>query len=262
MKTPDLKITLIQSVLHWEDKEKNLAMFSEKISSISEVTDLIILPEMFSTGFTMNAPALAETMDGSTVAWMRKTSNEKKCVITGSVIIKENGKYYNRLIWMRPDGFDYYDKRHLFSLAGEDNSYSRGYKRIVVTINGWKILPLICYDLRFPVWSRRTDAIDYDVMIYTANWPDRRVYAWKQLLIARAIENQSYVAGINRTGNDGNDIYHSGYSAMLDYKGEPIDPKGTSEEFIFTYSLIKEDLENYRKQFAFFNDRDEFEIGK
>ena len=256
----DLRLTLIQTNLHWEDKEKNLSMFSEKISSIREETDVIILPEMFTTGFTMNAVKLAESMDGISVKWMQDIAIKKNCVITGSLIIKEGDKYFNRLIWMSSDGFEYYDKRHLFSYAGEDKTYGKGKNKIIITLKGWRILPLVCYDLRFPVWSRRIKKNEYDLLIYVANWPERRIHAWKQLLIARAIENQSYVAGVNRTGNDGNDIFHSGESAIIDYKGENISTANANEDFIYTQSLSKENLDNFRRQFAFFQDGDDFEI--
>jgi omega-amidase len=256
----DLKITLIQSNLHWEDKDKNLAMFSKKIASVNEDTDIIILPEMFSTGFTMNASKMAEDMNGDAVRWMKEQALKKNCIITGSLIIKEDKNYFNRLIWMRPDGFEYYDKRHLFSYAGEDKTYSRGNNKLIVTHNDWRIHPLVCYDLRFPVWSRRTKNNDYDLIIYVANWPERRVHAWKQLLIARAIENQSYVAGLNRTGNDGNNIFHSGESSVIDFKGDQIIDVNNKEEFIQTSTLTKNNLDEYRKQFAFFQDGDEFEL--
>ncbi len=257
----DLKVTIIQPGLHWENTGKNLEMFSKKIASITEATDLIILPEMFSTGFTMNAKACAEETNGKTVEWLRTKAKEKKCVITGSVIIHEEKKFYNRLIWMRPDGsFLFYDKRHLFRLAEEDQTYTSGHKKIITEINGWKICPLICYDLRFPVWSRRTKEGDYDLLIYVANWPDRRIHAWRQLLVARAIENQSYVAGVNRIGNDGNGIHHSGYSAMLDFKGEQLSTTKPDEESVETISLQKEPLLDFRKHFAFADDADEFRI--
>ena len=256
----DLKITLIQADLFWEEKEKNLAILFEKISSIREETDLIILPEMFSTGFTMNAAKLAETMDGPSVKWMKEIATSKKCAVTGSLIIKDGDKYFNRLIWMTSDNIQYYDKRHLFSYAGEDMTYGKGDTKIIVTLKGWRILPLICYDLRFPVWSRRTKKEDYDLMIYVANWPERRIHAWKQLLFARAIENQCYVAGVNRIGNDGNEIFHSGESGIIDFKGENIFNGNTNEAFIFTQTISKEHLTNFRKQFAFFQDGDSFEI--
>ena len=257
----DLKITLIQTDLFWEDKESNLSMLEGKILSVREETDLIILPEMFSTGFSMNAASMAENMDGNSVRWMKDLTVKKNCVITGSLIIKEGNNYFNRLIWMRPDGFEYYDKRHLFSYAGEEKIYSKGENKIIVTLKGWRILPLVCYDLRFPVWSRRNKKSDYDLLIYVANWPERRIHAWKQLLVARAIENQSYVAGVNRTGNDGNEINHSGESAIIDFKGENISKVNANDNFISTQTLSKDTLEIFRKQFAFFQDGDEFEIG-
>ena len=255
----DLKVTLIQSNLHWENKFKNLEMFAEKISAVEE-TDLILLPEMFTTGFTMNASAHSETMNGETVEWMKNISHKKNCVVAGSIIINDNGSFYNRLIWMKPDGMEYYDKRHLFSFAGEDSVYKPGNKKLSVSIKGWNILPLICYDLRFPVWSRRNNLNNYDLLLYVANWPERRIYAWKQLLIARAIENQCYVAGLNRIGNDGNNIFHSGDSAVIDYKGELTSSENQPVEFVSTYSLSHEKLINYRKQFGFYNDSDHFEI--
>jgi omega-amidase len=257
----DLKITIIQSELFWEDSTKNLDQFSKKISSINEATDLILLPEMFTTGFTMNAKTCAEEMDGKSVAWMKATAKEKKCVITGSLIISENGNYYNRLIWMKPDGTnERYDKHHLFPLAEEQKTYSAGNKKIITEINGWKICPLVCFDLRFPVWNRRTKQEDYDLLLFVANWPERRIHAWKQLLIARAIENQSYVAGVNRIGNDGNMIYHSGHSAVIDFKGEQLSKTKPGEESIETILLNKQTMMDFRKNFPFAEDADEFII--
>ncbi|MCX6290188.1 MAG: amidohydrolase [Bacteroidetes bacterium] len=257
----DLTITIIQSELFWEDTDANLEIFSKKLASVAEGTDLVILPEMFSTGFTMNAKGCAEMMNGKTVEWLRKKAIEKKCVLTGSVIISEDGRFFNRLIWMKPDGtFDCYDKRHLFRLADEQETYSPGNKKMIAEINGWKICPLICYDLRFPVWSRRTKQEDYDLLIYVANWPDRRVHAWKQLLVARAIENQSYVAGVNRIGNDGNNIYHSGYSSVIDFKGERLSQTKPGEESMETIVLNKQALIDFRKTFAFADDADEFRL--
>jgi omega-amidase len=256
----DLKITLIQNNLSWENKDANLSMFEEKINSVNENTDIIILPEMFSTGFTMNAKDMAETMDEKSVRWMKEMSVKKNCIITGSLIIKEENKFYNRLIWMTPDGFQIYDKRHLFSYAAEEKTYKAGENKLIVEYKGWRIHPLVCYDLRFPVWSRRTNTQDYDLLIYVANWPERRVYAWRQLLIARAIENQCYVAGLNRIGNDGNNIYHSGESDVLNFKGESLISADKKTEFVETVSLSKTDLDEFRKHFAFFQDRDDFRI--
>jgi len=254
----NLSLTLIQSNLHWESIPVNLAMFDEKISSVTEQTDLILLPEMFSTGFTMKAEQLAETMEGQTVKWLREKAKEKNAVICGSFICKDSVKYYNRLVWIRPDGsLEYYDKRHLFGYGDENNHYTKGNDKIIVKLKGFRILPLVCYDLRFPVWSRNTG--DYDMLIYVANWPERRIYAWKQLLIARAIENQSYVIGLNRVGDDGNKIYYSGNSSVIDMKGEVLFRK-EKEETTFTISLSKEDLDTYRKEFRVLDDRDEFKL--
>ncbi|RYZ48983.1 MAG: nitrilase family protein, partial [Chitinophagaceae bacterium] len=220
-----ITFSLIQTSLHWEDKPANLQMLKEKIRKIQEKTQVVILPEMFSTGFSMKPEALAETMDGDTVKWMKRVAAEKKVILTGSVIIEEEGAYYNRLIWMLPNGqYGYYNKRHLFAFAGEDKHYTGGTERFIASVNGWKINLLVCYDLRFPVWARQQfdeqRNFEYDALIYVANWPERRSTAWKSLLQARAIENQCYVIGVNRVGSDGNDIYHSGDSMVIDPLGE------------------------------------------
>jgi len=257
----EIKITLIQSSLHWESPEQNMAMFGEKIHSLGDAGDLIILPEMFSTGFSMNAVPLAEEMNGRTMEWMHKMAFQKKCTITGSIIVHEDGQYFNRLIWMTPNGsYNHYDKRHLFRLANEDKTYAGGNQQWVMILNDWKVFPLICYDLRFPVWSRRHSRFDYDLLIYVANWPERRSHAWKQLLIARAIENQSYVAGLNRTGKDGNDVEYSGDSAVIDFKGEQILRFRTHEEGIESVILSKKALIDFRKSFPFEDDSDKFEL--
>lgn len=269
----DLKITLIQSELHWENKEKNLEMFSQKISAIKQSTDIIVLPEMFSTGFTMLSNQFAETMDGQTVQWMRSKAMEQNCIVTGSFVCEDNGCLYNRLVWMQPNGTcRYYDKRHLFRMANENNHYSAGDTKIIVEVKGWKICPLICYDLRFPVWSRqelevrrqKTEVVDnlyqYDVLVYVANWPERRSHAWKTLLMARAIENQCYVVGVNRVGNDGNQMYHSGDSAVINAKGEKISNTNASEQSVETVSLSYDELSNFRKSFPAILDADDFEV--
>ena len=257
----NLAITLIQSALHWENIDANLKMFSGKIESLKEHADIIILPEMFSTGFTMNAAALAEPPAGKTVSWMQEMAAEKKCVITGSLIIKEENSYFNRLIWMNADGsYLSYDKRHLFRLAHEEKTYTAGNRKVIIELKGWRILPLICFDLRFPVWSRRVKSGDYDLLIYAANWPERRINAWNQLLIARAIENQCYVAGLNRVGNDGNDIYHSGESAVINFKGENLSGIPAHEECMETITLIKKDLQEFRQQLPFIEDADDFTL--
>jgi predicted amidohydrolase len=257
----DLKITIIQSELHWEDKVKNLEMFAGKIASVKDPTDLIVLPEMFNTGFSMRPELFAEKMDGATVSWMRYRAKEKNCVITGSFICEEGGNYFNRLVWMRPDGScETYDKRHLFRMGDEDRHYSAGKNKRIVELKGWKICPLICYDLRFPVWSRNKKENTYDLLIYVANWPERRSHPWKSLLVARAIENQCYVAGLNRIGNDGNSIYHSGDSAVLNFKGETIAKTEEGKETIQTIALNYSELSEFRKIFPVLLDGDEFEI--
>lgn len=250
-------------------------MFSQKIAALTEQTDLIVLPEMFNTGFTMNTGSVAEQMNEKTMQWMSQLSKEKKCVLTGSLIIRENGRYYNRLIWMRPNGtFETYDKRHLFRMAKEDNYFTSGNKRIITELNGWRICPLICYDLRFPVWSRNkwekkiptTDPknssllADYDVLLYIANWPERRSHPWRSLLIARAIENQAYVTGLNRIGADGNDITHSGDSAIINFKGETLSKTRANEESVETISLNYAELEEFRKTFPVGLDADNYSI--
>ena len=258
-----LTITTIQSDLLWEEKSANLRLLEQKISAIPEKTEIVILPEMFSTGFSMNTAQLAETMDGETISWMKKVSNENGVILTGSLIIEEEGKYFNRLIWMLPSGqYGHYDKRHLFAYGEEDQHYSPGNKRLIASVKGWKINLLICYDLRFPVWARqqlKTDEAEYDVLIYVANWPERRSHAWKTLLCARAIENQCYVVGVNRTGNDGNNIYYSGNSLVIDPLGQVLYHMADAED-VFTITLQKEKLEEVRTKFPFWKDADDFKI--
>ncbi len=259
-----LTITLIQTNLHWENKAANLLMLEQKIKSMEERTEVIVLPEMFSTGFSMNANALAEDMDGETVNWMKRVSAENKIILTGSIIIKENENFYNRLVWMLPNGqYGVYDKRHLFGFGNETEHYSAGNKRLIASVKGWKINLQICYDLRFPVWARQKPAnkneAEYDVLIYVANWPERRSHAWKTLLCARAIENQCYVVGVNRVGDDGNNIYHSGNSMVIDPLGQVLYHKA-EEEDIFTISLDKEKLNEVRNKFPFLKDGDDFNI--
>jgi predicted amidohydrolase len=257
----DLKITILQSDLHWEDKEKNLAMFSQKISAIDEPTDLIVLPEMFTTGFSMKPEGLSETMNGTTVNWMKQKAQEKNCVITGSFICVEGSNHYNRLVWMNPDGTcSTYDKRHLFSMGAEDDHYTAGQKRLMVNLKGWNVCPLICYDLRFPVWSRNKKEEAYDLLIYVANWPERRIHPWKTLLLARAIENQAYVIGLNRIGNDGNEIYHSGDSAVINFKGEVISNSSSGKETTETITLNYAELAQFRQSFPAMQDADDFII--
>ena len=239
-------------------------MLEEKIKSIQEKTQVVILPEMFSTGFSMKPEILAETMEGETVQWMKRVAAEKKIILTGSVIIEEDNKYYNRSIWMLPNGqYGYYNKRHLFAYAEENKHYTAGTERFIASVNGWKINLQVCYDLRFPVWARQQfdeqSAFEYDVLIYVANWPERRSLAWKTLLQARAIENQCYVIGVNRVGKDGNSIYHSGDSMVIDPLGEILYHK-KDEEDIFTITLHKKELKEVRERFQFWRDKDEFQI--
>jgi predicted amidohydrolase len=256
-----LTITIIQSSLVWENKKTNLENFSKKIDSIKDKTELVILPEMFSTGFSMKPELLAETMNGETGEWMKKISREKKIIITGSVIIEENGKYFNRLVWMLPNGqYGVYDKRHLFAFADEHNHYSAGSKRLIAQVNGWKINLQVCYDLRFPVWARQQSPGEYDVLVNVANWPEKRITAWKTLLQARAIENQCYVIGVNRVGDDGNGIHYSGESMIVDPFGDILYSK-RDEEDVFTYTLQKEKITTAREKFPFWRDADQFTIG-
>lgn len=263
-------ITTVQTTLHWEDRAANLQMLEKKILAINAKTNIVVLPEMFSTGFSMKPESLAETMQGETVQWMLKMAASKKIILTGSVIIEEEGHYYNRLIWVLPNGqMGYYNKRHLFAYAGEHEHYTPGDKRLIASVNGWRINLQVCYDLRFPVWARQQmtssesapDQLlpEYDLLIYVANWPERRNHAWKTLLQARAIENQCYVVGVNRVGKDGNDIYHSGDSMIIDPMGEVLYTKAHDEE-IFTTILEKEKLNTVREKLPFLQDSDEFMI--
>ena len=260
----NLKFTLIQTRLYWEDKEKNLSMLEEKVKALRGTTHVILLPEMFSTGFSMNPESLGEEMDGRSVQWMKTLAASQKCIIAGSLIIKENENYFNRMIWMLPNGqFGIYDKKHLFAYAGEDKRYSPGNKRLIASVNGWKLNLMVCYDLRFPVWARQQfhddGSFEYDVLIYVANWPEKRSTAWKTLLQARAIENQCYVIGVNRVGTDGNEIYYSGDSMVIDPLGEIL-YHGSHDEDTATITLNKDHLNEIRDKFPFWKDADDFII--
>ncbi|NMM47183.1 amidohydrolase [Marinigracilibium pacificum] len=262
--TSDLRITVIQSSLHWHQPDANRAMFEEKIWQANSKTDIIVLPEMFTTGFSMDAIDLAETMNGPTHKWMKQIASQMDCCITGSIICKENGNVYNRLLWVMPDGkTQHYDKKHLFSMVGEDEKFSSGNDLLIVTYKGWRICPLICYDLRFPVWSRNVhdNQLVYDLLIYVANWPNARIEAWETLLKARAIENLSYCVGVNRIGEDGNNILYSGSSMVVSPKGKNIWYNNESEE-IFETELSYESLINFRKKFPAQLDADKFTIIK
>ncbi|MES2732980.1 MAG: amidohydrolase [Bacteroidota bacterium] len=254
-----LTLSLIQSALHWENVSANLAMFEEKIWRINQPTDLIILPEMFTTGFTMNAAAVSEPMNLHTFKWMKQQAKQTGAVVTGSFIVKDQTQYYNRLIWMRPDGsYETYDKRHLFRMANEHLTFSGGKTPLVTEWKGWRICPLICYDLRFPVWSRNVNA-NYDLLIYVANWPQARQHAWKTLLPARAIENLAYTVGVNRVGIDGKNIPYSGDSGIYNYKGETLFQQADAE-VTHTITLHKQELIAFRTAFPAFLDADTFNL--
>jgi predicted amidohydrolase len=255
----NLKITVYQGYLFWEKIDKNLQNIALRLSGIREKTDLIILPEMFNTGFTMNAAEMGEPMNGKTMQWMENIAKQYNCVVTGSLIIADKGKHYNRLIWMRPDGtYKHYDKRHLFGLGKEDDTYTAGKKKLIVELKGWKICPVICYDLRFPVWLRNGNQT-YDLLIIVANWPERRSLAWRTLIPARAVENQCYVIGVNRVGHDGNEIYHSGDSTCIDPNGNVVYYKRDDED-VYTFSILGDEVALARRAFPFLKDADQFEL--
>lgn len=253
-----MKIALIQSDLYWEDASKNRKSFESKINQIDSEVNLVVLPEMFSTGFTMNAPEVAETMQGETVLWLQSLAKQKNFAITGSLIIVENEKYYNRMLFVFPSGeIQYYNKRHLFSLAGEDKFYTSGKEKVIIDYLDWKICLQVCYDLRFPVFARNVE--NYDLLLYVANWPKVRTNAWDTLLKARAIENLSYVVGVNRVGLDANNYEHVGHSQVVDFLGDFIlEPQET--ESVFIVELDKKAMIETRKKLDFLSDKDIFEI--
>lgn len=253
-----MKIVLIQTELSWENPIENKALLQEKINAISQYVDLIVLPEMFTSGFTMNPKNIAQSMQGEAISWLKETAKDKDCAITGSLVIEENDNYFNRLVFVFPSGeIQTYDKRHLFTLAGEDKVYTAGKEKLIVDYKGFKICPLICYDLRFPVFARNVE--DYDVLIYVANWPKPRVNAWDILLKARAVENMSYVIGVNRIGLDENNHKYVGHSQAIDFLGnylqEPQEIEG-----VFIVELDKNELLETREKLNFLNDRDEFKL--
>lgn len=254
-----LRTALLQANLEWENIERNVSLFEKKINQLPQEVDLIVLPEMFSTGFSMNARNLAEPANGPTLQWMQKMASEKDAAVTGSLIISENDNFYNRLYFVHPDGtFQKYDKRHTFTLAKENETYASGKERLIVEFRGWKICPLVCYDLRFPVWARNTE--DYDLLIYVANWPAPRVAAWDTLLKARAIENMSYCVGLNRVGRDGSDLDYVGHSAVYDCLGKQISKDHDEAEFTEVVELDKNHLLETRSQLKFLQDRDKFTV--
>jgi omega-amidase len=253
-----MKTALIQSAIIWENPEANRNYFEQKINSISESIDLIVLPEMFTTGFTMNPETVAEIMDGKTMGWLQSLAKAKKTAITGSLIIADNNNFYNRLVFVFPSGeIQFYDKRHLFTLAGEDKVYTSGTQKLIVDYLGWKICPLVCYDLRFPVFARNVE--NYDLLLYVANWPKPRINAWDILIKARSVENMCYTIGVNRNGVDNANLEYVGHSQVVDFLGNYIlEPQET--EGIFIVEFDKEKMSNARNKLGFLNDRDSFEI--
>lgn len=266
MKEETLHISLIQTALHWEKPDTNLQMFERYFEQIPENCDLVVLPEMFTTGFTMNPVPVAETMTGETVAWLKRHSKKRNYAICGSIIISENSYHYNRFLFVRPDGsISYYDKRHTFNMAGEGKKYKAGKMPIIIDYRGWRIFPQICYDLRFPVFSR--NKMGYDLSIYVANWPKTRIDAWNTLLKARAIENMSYVVGVNRTGVDGNHLEYVGHSEVYDPLGKVVNgqslPKDLNEslgEKIISVTLSRKRIQELREKLPFLQDQDAFTL--
>lgn len=263
----DLRTTLVQCDLRWEDPDANCRLLDEQLGELGgDETDLIVLPEMFSTGFTMNSREMAESMEESrAVAWLTAQAVKRDCVITGSVAIVEDGHYYNRLVWARPDGSHvFYDKRHLFRMAGEHERYSMGHDRVIVTLKGFRILLSVCYDLRFPVWLRQSpgpgEHFEYDALLCVANWPAPRRHPWRILLQARAIENLCPVIGVNRVGEDANGMQYAGDSMLVDFKGEAVIDEPRDFPFIRTATLSRGDLQSFREKFPAWRDADHFTL--
>ena len=251
-----MKIALVQQPLVWENAAENRNLFQQKINEIRTTVDLIVLPEMFTTGFSMNPKPIAETMNGETVLWMQKIAADRNCALAGSIVISAKSKFYNRFLFVHPDGkIDFYDKKHLFSLAGEHHEYEAGNFQKIIEFRGFRICSLICYDLRFPVFARNVD--DYDVLVYVANWPKPRINAWDALLKARAIENMSYCIGVNRTGEDANKNEYCGHSQVIDYMGNSVLEPQTVDG-VFVVDINKETMLETRQKFGFLNDRDSF----
>lgn len=256
-----LKIAIIQSNLIWEDPDQNRFNFANKIKEIEEQVDIILLPEMFTSGFTMNPERVAETMKGESIEWMLDMAGRTNSAVGGSVVISEGGNYFNRFILAKPDGtFEFYDKRHTFTLAGEDKVYRSGSEKLIIDFGGWKICPLVCYDLRFPVWARNVE--DYDVLIYVANWPKPRISAWDALLKARSIENMCYCIGVNRVGLDATNFEYPGHSAVYDGLGEKISNIEDDKEQTHVVTLSKSHIQSIRRKLKFLEDRDSFNLSK
>jgi omega-amidase len=260
----NLKISVLQSDLVWENVAENLKLFNKRISELTESTDIILLPEMFNSGFTMNVDDMAEAEPGATLKWLKSTAYGKKCAIAGSIIFNKNNKFYNRFCWVESDGeFRYYDKKHLFRFAKENERFKSGNDQLIIEYKGWKIKPMVCYDLRFPVWSRnkyKNGNFAYDILVYVANWPEKRKHHWKTLLMARAIENMCYVIGINRVGVDGKGNSYSGNSLVISPKGDRIAELKNDEEDNVTVDLSFKELIEYREKFNVANDWDDFKI--
>lgn len=258
-KKKTLDITLVQTSLVWENRDKNLQNFDKLLANVKG-TDVVVLPEMFTTGFSMNVRPLAENMQGESLGWMKAKAKKLKAAVCGSLIIEEKKKYYNRLVWVMPNGETFtYDKRHLFSPADEHKYFTAGQEKIIINYKGWNIAPFVCFDLRFPVWSRNVN-MEADLMLYVANWPAPRNNAWQQLLIARAIENQCYVAGVNRVGKDGKGMDHKGSSAVIDYLGHTPLKGADSKTWVKQITLDKKPLDEFRQKFPIWKDADAFEI--
>ena len=251
-----MKTVLIQTDIIWESPSENRRILEEKINTITDEIDLIILSEMFTSGFTMHPDLVAETMDGATISWLKEIANANNCAITGSLVITENDNFYNRMVFVFPNGeIQYYDKKHLFTLAGEDKIYTSGKEKVIVNYKGWKICLQVCYDLRFPVFSRNIE--NYDLLIYVASWPKVRTNAWDILLKARALENLSYAIGVNRIGTDNNDFEYIGHSQIIDELGNfIIEP--TEKEGVFIADLDKNKMLETRNKLNFLEDKDEF----
>ncbi|MDX2278768.1 MAG: amidohydrolase [Saprospiraceae bacterium] len=260
MNSSSLAVTLVQTQLSWEQPVENKSQLAAKLAPLQGRTDLVVLPEMFTTGFSMRAAELGEPMDGPTVAWMQEQATQLDAALTGSFICIENGLFYNRLVWVQPGGVvHFYDKRHLFSLAAEHQTFTPGTERLTVEWKGWRICPLVCYDLRFPVWSRNHPDQPYDLLLYIANWPQTRSLHWRSLLQARAIENQAFVAGVNIVGTDGNQLVYGGDSAIIDFSGQHLCQISHCEG-VFTTELSLEKLHTYRQQLPFLKDGDTFRL--
>ncbi|HAH25395.1 MAG TPA: amidohydrolase [Prolixibacteraceae bacterium] len=256
-----LHIALFQSDLVWENPKANRDVMDQWFQQVSLLTDIVFLPEMFTTGFSMNVAQLAETMEGETVQWMKKHCKEKQFALCGSLIIQEKEKYYNRLVFVEPSGeVHFYNKRHLFTMGGEESHFQQGTERLIVQYKGWRICPLICYDIRFPVWSRNCD--EYDLLVYVANWPRNRDEVWNTLLKSRAIENQSYVAGVNRVGVDGQKIQYSGYSQVINAKGKSVATTNGGMEGMVEAEMSYSELEKFKITFPVLKDADYFKVLK